>query len=143
MQERWQSMKMWISQGRALTRQEVSCMWEQRLVLLSGPCAVQKNVGGGVDSGLRAPFVPPITCFDAHAYLFTIWTCYKYFSPGLAICILVLKRFELLLCFGFSLITLLSYYPFLVIVSHAHLLTSCFLVSHLMYRTSCISIFRF
>lgn len=74
-------------------------------------------------------------------------TCYKYFSADLVICTLVLKWFDLLLCFGL----LLGSYcclpiPSLLSSFHVHLLTSCFLVSdrtHLMYCTSCISIFRF
>lgn len=72
MQERWQNMKMRILQGRASIQQEVSCTWRRRLVLLSGPYVVRKNVGGEVDSGLRVPFVLPLTCFNARACLFRI-----------------------------------------------------------------------
>ncbi|KAG2747835.1 hypothetical protein P692DRAFT_20875165 [Suillus brevipes Sb2] len=74
-----QSTKMWISQGRASTRQELSCMRGRRLVLLSGPCAVQKNVGGGADSGLRAL---PLAFFDAHICLFTILDVFEILFCG-------------------------------------------------------------
>lgn len=55
-------------------------MWRRRLVLLNGPCAVQKNVGGGVDNGLSALFVPPLMSrMSFHDFR----TCYKHFSAGL------------------------------------------------------------
>lgn len=79
MQEQWQSTKMWILQGRASTRQELSCMWGRRLVSLNGPCAAQKNVGGGADSGLRAP---PLAFFDAHVCVFTILDVFEILFCG-------------------------------------------------------------
>lgn len=76
--EKWElrwNAKMWILQERALTRQEVSCMWQRRVVSPNGPYVVQGNGGGGVDSGLSAlfslcplPSVDPCTALSLHSF---------------------------------------------------------------------------
>jgi hypothetical protein len=91
-------------------------MLRRQLVLLSGPCAAQKNAGGGVDSGPKASLYTLLACFNAHLCLFTILGRYKFFSAELAKCTVVLNQFDLLLYFGLLLVILSSYYSFFAIV---------------------------
>jgi hypothetical protein len=84
-----------------------------------------------------------------HTYVFLrFWTCLKYFSAELAMCTLVFKRFQLLLCFGFltdhivALLSLPRYRIFMLAYSHRAFscLISCTVLVAFLYSVSDVCI---
>lgn len=59
---RW-NVKMWTLREHVSIQQEVFSMWRRQVVSPNGPCVVQGNGGGGVDSGLSIPTVPALVRF--------------------------------------------------------------------------------